>query len=90
MQLPVKVTQDAVGTLVPSPIGQGMAYITINHNDSPKTAIINFFGINQAVASFDDLGMKALNYALLNPGASMIDQQSVENIIEHMNINMLG
>jgi hypothetical protein len=90
MQLSVSVTQDDVGALVPSPMGHGVAYVTINHNDSPKSAIISFAGINQAVATFDDFGTRALTYNLLNPGACMVIQRSVENIIEHMNNNMLG
>lgn len=90
MQLSVSVTQDDVGALVPSPVGHGVAFIIINHVSSPKSAIINFAGANQALATFDDMGTRALSYTLLNPMACMVTQRSVENIIEHMNNNMLG
>lgn len=90
MQLNVSVTQDDLGALIPHPRGEGTACITIRHNDSPKSAIISFYGINQAVVSFDDLGTRALTYSMLNPLGCSVTQRSVENLIEHLNNNMLG
>lgn len=91
MQMPVRVNQDATGVLTPSFGGQGTAYITMQQNsDGPKTAIVAFNGMNQALVQFDSLGMKGINYTLLSPMASSVDCQSVENIIRHMNENMLG
>lgn len=90
MLLNVKVNQDAVGVLTPSPLGIGTATISIDHNVFPKTAVIGFFGYNQASVTFDDMGTMGVSYALLNPMADAIVQQSIENIIQHMNENMLG
>lgn len=91
VKLPVRVTQDVMGVLIPSLSGQGLAHITIQQSsDQPKTAIIEFCGLNQALVSFDSMGTRGLNYTVLNPMATAIDCQSIENIINHMNENMLG
>ena len=90
MQMPVRVNQDATGVLTPSFGGSGTAYITMQQGDGPKTAIINFFGMNQAMVSFCSLGLKGINYTCLNPQVTSVDLQSIENIIRHMNENMLG
>lgn len=90
MQLPVRVTQDATGALVPSFGGQGTALITISNDNGPKTAIINFAGMNQALVTFDSMGMKGITYTALNPMHNAVIAQSVENIIAHMNENMIG
>lgn len=90
MQMPVRVNQDATGVLTPSFGGQGTAYITIQQGEGPKTAVISFFGMNQALVSFDSLGMKGINYTCLHGGVTAVDCKSIENIIHHMNENMLG
>lgn len=90
MKLPVRVTQDKTGVLIPSFAGQGVAYITIQQNSGPKTAVVEFHGMNQALVNFDSMGMKGINYTALNPAYTSIDAQSIENIIGHMNENMLG
>lgn len=90
VKLPVRVTQDALGVLTPSFGGQGEAFVTIQHNGDPKTALIQFAGMNQALVTFDALGMKGITYTALNPYHNAIIAQSIENIVAHMNENMLG
>lgn len=90
MRLSVRVNQDAVGVLHPSPIGAGEAYITIKHNSEPKIAIISFAGMDQAMVTFDSMGTKGIAYTALNPIASAANAMSIENIIHHMNENMVG
>ena len=91
MKLPVRVTKDVTGVLTPSFAGEGTAWITIrNNNVDPKTAVINFEGMDQALVSFDSLGMKGIQYTPLNPMHNSIIASSIENIVYHMNENMLG
>lgn len=90
MRLTVRVNQDAVGVLHPSPIGAGEAYITIKHNNEPKIAVISFSGADQAMVMFDSTGTKGITYTSLNPVASAVNSMSIENIIHHMNENMVG
>jgi len=90
MRVSVRVTQDALGVLHPSPIGGGEAFITIKHNGDPKIAVISFAGMDQAMVSFDSMGTKAIAYTSLNPVACAVNAMSIENIIHHMNENMVG
>lgn len=77
--------------LTPSFGGQGMAFITIQQTDQgPKTAIVHFAGMNQALVTFDSLGIKGITYTALNPMHDAVIAQSIENIVAHMNENMLG
>lgn len=90
VKLPVRVTQDATGVLTPSFCGQGTAFITIQQNAGPKTAVIHFAGMNQALVTFDDMGLKGITYTALNPMHNEVIARSIENIVAHMNENMLG
>lgn len=89
MRLSVRVNQDAIGVLYPSPIGPGEAFITIRHNSDPKVAVINFFGADQAMVQFDSNGSKGIAYTILSPTSTVVDVTSIENLIQHMNENML-
>lgn len=91
VKLSVRVTQDAIGVLTPSFGGQGEAFITIQQStDAAKSAVIHFMGMNQALVTFDSLGCKGITYTALNPQHNAIIAQSIENIVAHMNENMLG
>jgi hypothetical protein len=90
MQLQVSVAQDALGVLTPNFIGPGKATVTINDTPGAKTATIAFAGMNQALVTFDAFGMKGISYTALNPMHDQIIAQSIENIMQHMNANMLG
>lgn len=80
-----------MGVLVPSFGGQGTAFITIQQStNEAKSAVINFAGMNQALVTFDSLGSKGITYTALNPAHNAIIAQSIENIVAHMNENMLG
>ena len=83
VQVPVAEQPD--GSIAFNPMGAGFAAINIQQEPGhPKTAIIAFFGSNQAVVNFDDSGRSAINYTLLNPGATFQVQQSVMNIINYL------
>lgn len=90
MRLSVRVNQDALGVLHPSPIGAGEAFITIRHNTDPKIAVISFAGMDQAMVTFDSMGTKGIAYTALSPIACAVNAMSIENLIHHMNESMLG
>lgn len=90
MQLQVSVVQDALGVLTPNFGGPGKATVTINNNEGAKTATIAFFGVNQALVTFDAFGVQGISYTALNPMHDEVIAQSIENIMQHMNANMLG
>jgi len=90
MQIQISVAQQLDGSLAPMPLGDGTAIVTMNDDPTqPKTAIIMFAGLNQAVVNFDETGTQVLNYTLLNPMADIITQQTVENLIPHISANLL-
>lgn len=81
----IAVAEQADGSIAPNPMGPGVAIVNIQQEPGhPKTAIIAFFGSNQAVVNFDDSGRSAINYTMLNPGATAQVQQSVMNIINYL------
>lgn len=85
MIIPIPVAQMADGSLIPHPGGMGMANANIQQEPGhPKTAIIAFAGMNQAVVNFDETGLRIINYTILNPGATLQVQNTVENIIKHL------
>lgn len=92
MQFQVRVKQDVTGILIPSPTGPDVALVSIQNNEgsNPKTAIISFAGINQALATFDAMGTKCITYTALNPYHNAVIASSIENIIVHLNNNMMG
>lgn len=91
MQIQINVTQQLDGSLMPMPLGEGCAIVTLNDDPTqPRTAIITFSGLNQAVVNFDETGTQVLNYTLLNPMADVIIQQTVENLIPHISSNLLS
>ena len=86
----IPVNQGVDGSLYPSESGIGMA--EVHYNLDPvevKTAIIRFNGLNQAVVTFDALGVMPVSYTLLNIMATQVDVQSVENIIHHISNNCI-
>jgi hypothetical protein len=81
----IPVAEQADGSIAPNPMGPGFASVNIQQEPGhPKTAIIAFFGSNQALVNFDDSGRSAINYTMLNPGATVQVQQSVMNIINYL------
>lgn len=83
LQIPVAEQPD--GSIAFNQFGPGQAFVNIQQEPGhPKTAIIAFFGSNQAVVNFDDSGRSAINYTMLNPGATVQVQQSVLNLINYL------
>lgn len=84
MNVNIPIGQAPDGTLAPMQNGSGIATVSYKQDkDQPKTAIIGFNGINQAVVTFNEYG-QAVNYTLFNPAATLQDIQSVQNIIRHI------
>jgi hypothetical protein len=85
MNYQINVSQQPDGSLAPNHLGEGVATVNVNNDPTqPKTAIITFFGFNQAVVNFDETGTQVLNYTLLNPAADFTTQRSVENLIRYI------
>lgn len=85
MNLQISVAQQPDGSLVPNPFGEGVAIVNMTDDPTqPKTAIIMFAGLNQAVVNFDDTGRQVINYTLFNPAADIATQVTVENLIHHI------
>lgn len=83
--LNIPVAQQPDGSIAPHDMGPGLAVVNFtNDPGQPRTAIIAFFGFNQAVVNFDETGRAALNYTMLNPGATLQIQNSVVAIINHL------
>lgn len=83
VQIPVAEQPD--GSIAFHPMGVGIVNVNIQQEvGHPKTAIIAFAGSNQALVNFDDSGCSAINYTILNPGATAEVQQSVMNIINYL------
>jgi hypothetical protein len=83
IQIPVAEQPD--GSIAFNPSGVGLASANIQQEPGhPKTAILAFAGSNQAVVQFDDSGRSAINYTILNPGATYQVQQSVVNLINYL------
>lgn len=87
MNVNIPIALQSNGTLVPTVNGPGIATVSYKQDfGQPKTAIIAFNGMNQAVVTFNEFD-QATNYTMLNPAATMLDQQSVENIVRHIQSN---
>lgn len=82
----IPIMQQADGSLIPNPLGQGIATIIYNTDAlGVKTAIINFAGHNQALVTFDDSGRQVVSYTPFN----QLMTPSIENIIRHITTNQL-
>lgn len=84
MSVNIPIGQAPNGSLIPMQNGPGIATVNYRQDpDQPKTAIIAFNGMNQAVVTFNEFG-QAVNYTLFNPAATLQDIQSVQNIVHHI------
>lgn len=78
----IPISQQADGSIIPNPMGQGFATVLYNTDATGvKTAIIAFAGQNQALVTFDDFGRQVVSYTPFNQMMS----PSIENIIRHIN-----
>lgn len=84
MNVNIPITQMANGSFAPATNGVGIATVSYKQDQGqPKTAIVAFNGMNQAVITFNEFN-QATSYTMLNPGATMQDQESVENIARYI------
>lgn len=80
----IPIMQNLDGSYSPHMQGMGMATVTYNYDISGKTAIINFSGQNQAVVTFDEMGVTVVSYHVLNQLATAQDMTTIENIARYL------
>lgn len=84
MNFNIPIGQQPDGVYVPNIIGPGICTVSVTQEpNSPKTAILNFEGCNQAVVNYNEMG-QALNYTVLMPNVKRSIIVSIENLIRHI------
>lgn len=85
MQAPLQLAAILMpdGCLVVNPLGDIPVVVTYS-GVTEKTATIAFGGVNQALVTFDEQGVRPLTYMLYNCAPDMALDQSVQNIIAYL------
>lgn len=84
MKFNIPIGQLPDGAYIPNTLGPGICTVSVTQEpNSPKTAILNFEGCNQAVVNYNEMG-QAINYTVLMPNVRQSIVASIENLIRHI------